>query len=257
MRLLPDEFFRSFERLCAGAGTSVDDRRKRSYVAFSLVLLIPVAVTFGVDDLRQGNRVEGAVVLAVAVFLAGVLVALTRVRDLLPLLRLGLCLTLLLQSYELRIGGGGGLAFLWFYFIPVVVLAFFGEREGTAWALAILAAAALAFLVPGGHAYESENVWRFLITYALVFIFSYGLESSRRRLHSRLVAEKASLEEALAEVKTLRGLLPICTRCKKVRDDQGYWQQIEPFVDRRSEARFSHGLCPKCVTRLYPGLLDE
>jgi len=66
----------------------------------------------------------------------------------------------------------------------------------------------------------------------------------------RLIAE---LQEALAKIKVLSGLLPICASCKKVKDDQGYWNQIEAYISERSEAEFSHGLCPDCIKKLYPG----
>jgi PAS domain S-box-containing protein len=65
----------------------------------------------------------------------------------------------------------------------------------------------------------------------------------------RLISE---LQEALAKIKTLRGLIPICASCKKVRDDQGYWQQVEVYIRDHSEAEFSHGLCPDCARQLYP-----
>ena len=67
------------------------------------------------------------------------------------------------------------------------------------------------------------------------------------------VTEQRRME---AQVKTLRGLLPICANCKKVRDDRGYWSQIETYVSERSEAEFSHGLCPDCLRKLYPDLAD-
>ncbi len=59
------------------------------------------------------------------------------------------------------------------------------------------------------------------------------------------------LEHTLAQVKTLSGLLPICASCKKIRDDQGYWNRIESYIERHSEAAFSHGLCPDCSDKLY------
>jgi hypothetical protein len=62
------------------------------------------------------------------------------------------------------------------------------------------------------------------------------------------------LDQAVARVKTLSGLLPICASCKRIRDDQGYWFQIESYLRRHTEADFSHGICPDCVTRLYPEL---
>jgi hypothetical protein len=64
------------------------------------------------------------------------------------------------------------------------------------------------------------------------------------------------LEASLAKVKRLRGLLPICSACKKIRDDKGYWNQIESYIAMHSEADFSHGICPECAERLYPGLND-
>jgi hypothetical protein len=62
----------------------------------------------------------------------------------------------------------------------------------------------------------------------------------------------AELKTALREVKTLSGLLPICASCKKIRDDRGYWNQIESYIRDRSEAEFSHSICPECARKLYP-----
>ena len=63
----------------------------------------------------------------------------------------------------------------------------------------------------------------------------------------------SELQNALAKVKTLSGFLPICANCKKIRDDKGYWNQIETYIRDHSEADFSHGLCPECAKNLYPG----
>ena len=61
------------------------------------------------------------------------------------------------------------------------------------------------------------------------------------------------LRDSFEKIKTLRGLLPICSSCKKIRDDKGYWNQIETYIATHSEAEFSHGLCPACAEKLYPG----
>ena len=55
----------------------------------------------------------------------------------------------------------------------------------------------------------------------------------------------------MSEIKTLSGLLPICASCKKIRDDKGYWNQIEGYIQKHSAAKFSHGMCPKCSDELY------
>jgi CheY-like chemotaxis protein len=60
------------------------------------------------------------------------------------------------------------------------------------------------------------------------------------------------LRLALDNVKVLKGLLPICASCKKIRDDRGYWEGVESYIKKHSDVEFSHGLCPDCITRLYP-----
>jgi hypothetical protein len=75
-----------------------------------------------------------------------------------------------------------------------------------------------------------------------------------KRSEETLRREKDRLEQALSQIRTLRGLLPICANCKKIRDDKGYWNQIETYIHDHSEAKFSHGICPECIKKLYPGL---
>ncbi|NWJ47992.1 MAG: PAS domain-containing protein [Chloroflexi bacterium] len=66
----------------------------------------------------------------------------------------------------------------------------------------------------------------------------------------------AELREALEQIKLLSGLLPICASCKNIRDDQGYWHQVETYLEDNSDMRFSHGICPNCMQKLYPDLVD-
>ncbi len=74
-------------------------------------------------------------------------------------------------------------------------------------------------------------------------------------LQSSLAGRIHELESALRKVKQLQGLLPICCYCKKIRDDQNYWQQVDAYVSHHSEAQFSHGICPDCLERIVmPGL---
>lgn len=73
-------------------------------------------------------------------------------------------------------------------------------------------------------------------------------------VRERLISE---LENALSQVKKLSGLLPICAGCKKIRDDKGYWNQLESYISSHSDADFSHGICPDCAQNLYPKLFDN
>jgi PAS domain S-box-containing protein len=86
-----------------------------------------------------------------------------------------------------------------------------------------------------------------------------SLEDITDRKKAELEREEliTELQEALAQVKTLSGLLPICAACKKIRDDNGYWNQIEVFIQEHSDAEFTHSFCPDCMKRLYPEVFNE
>jgi hypothetical protein len=90
----------------------------------------------------------------------------------------------------------------------------------------------------------------------VLYFFVYRPLSSYVNNINLLNAEKDTvikkLNTALEEIKTLKGILPICASCKKIRDDTGYWNQIESYIKEHSEAEFSHGLCPDCAEKLYP-----
>jgi PAS domain S-box-containing protein len=87
----------------------------------------------------------------------------------------------------------------------------------------------------------------------LVQVIEYCIDISERK---QATAEREKLildlQKALDDVKTLQGLLPICAGCKKIRDDKGYWNTIESYLSEHTDAEFTHGLCPDCITRLYP-----
>ena len=88
------------------------------------------------------------------------------------------------------------------------------------------------------------------------------MEEKHRRLEAEIEERKRAqaqresliqeLQSALEEVQTLSGFLPICSHCHRIRDDQGYWNRLEKFIQDRSEAQFSHGICPECVAKHFP-----
>lgn len=81
-----------------------------------------------------------------------------------------------------------------------------------------------------------------------------GLVSERTK---ELAQKNRILKKQLDEIKTLRGLLPVCANCRKIRDDGGYWKEMEVYFEHNSELEFSHGICPDCVRELYPECADE
>jgi len=81
--------------------------------------------------------------------------------------------------------------------------------------------------------------------------------TAKKRVEDEREALILDLKKALSEIKTLSGLLPICASCKKIRNDQGYWEQIEIYIREHSGAEFSHGFCPECARKLYPEYFKE
>jgi len=79
----------------------------------------------------------------------------------------------------------------------------------------------------------------------------------RKAREGELRRSNDALQKALRDVKILRGLIPICASCKKIRNDGGFWQQLEEYIGEHSEAEFSHGICQPCVKKLYPGVSQD
>jgi CheY-like chemotaxis protein len=79
----------------------------------------------------------------------------------------------------------------------------------------------------------------------------------RKAREGELRRSNDALQKALRDVKVLRGLIPICASCKKIRNDGGFWQQVEEYIGEHSEAEFSHGICQPCAKKLYPGVYPD
>lgn len=121
--------------------------------------------------------------------------------------------------------------------IPVIFLSAAGEPEDI-----------LAGFQAGGADYVAKP---FGVVELLARVRAHLEIHEARENQARLIAE---LQEALESVQLLSGLVPICAHCKKIRNDTGFWQRMESYIESRSMARFSHGLCPDCIPALYPDL---
>jgi uncharacterized paraquat-inducible protein A len=152
---------------------------------------------------------------------------------------------------------GWELGFFVFYFIPISFSAWFIKKEDAV-AIAIFSAAtwfmADYFLANhySSHFYAFWNSAIRLIAFVLIAV----LVASTRRSLDQQKKISADLQHSLDQVKQLKGMLPICASCKKIRNDKGYWEQIEHYISERSETEFTHGLCPECAKKLYPELID-
>ncbi len=143
-----------------------------------------------------------------------------------------------------------------FYLIPIAVFCwYFGPLS----AGLVAVAGGLTwpfFVIIAGKQPSFYTYWNGVVSFAFYAIF-IGSVTAIKMYIRREHATNEQLSKALSEVKQLSGLLPICSSCKKIRDDKGQWHVMEGYIQKRTDARFSHGLCPECARRLYPDFAKE
>ncbi len=183
----------------------------------------------------------------------------------------GLFLLLLLAHGSVLRSG-----FVWMILYPVATLFVLGAKKGTLAAAAVLGGALVIFLVsrwvPFLPEYPGSLILRIVAVYLILYFFTLIMEVTRTLFFARLEqahAEQArqaallessnreksalieELEQNLREVKALRGLVPVCSACKKLRDDDGYWQELGAYLSQNTTTRLTHGICPTCAKALY------
>lgn len=151
------------------------------------------------------------------------------------------------------------------YFAPVALLAWnVGLRAGL---IMVVFATITWFLADhgAGHPYAAwyDGYLNALMEMTAYSVVAYSVARVRqeltieKRLNAELSQVNTELSQALAEIKRLEGLLPICSSCKRIRKDDNTWEQIEVFMSKRTDATFTHGICPDCVAKLFPGISAE
>lgn len=138
------------------------------------------------------------------------------------------------------------------YLITVLLSLWLPSLKSTLWI-----AAACSILIILGYYYSPPGgeLWKVLFNRSLsllsIWVTAIAIVQKKRSEQKREEAI-ADREKALQKVKILQGILPICSSCKKIRDDKGSWKRIEMYIMENSEADFSHGICPDCIIKLYP-----
>ncbi len=180
-------------------------------------------------------------------------------------------------SFLIGNGGVGNTAYVWSFTYPLISLFLTGAVLGSITTFSLLGVASVLFALGPRVAflasYAPNLIIRFVAAYITVYLIALVMERVRAMVESRLGESNRRLEESVEllgkaneekqtliedlrrsmdEVSTLKGILPICASCKMIRNDSGYWEQVEEYVRDRSQAEFSHALCPECIGKLYP-----
>lgn len=258
-----------------------ENNRFFHYTVFSL-LGIPTMLIFGLLHMSRQNFSMAALILSTGVCLGlGWYYLWKKGRSLLVYrINVAYFATMLFCTI---IFAGKGEAILWCSILPLTTLLLLDRYEGILWSLGFLLV--LLGIFTAGNTITHEYFFfagfkiRFIMTYLIISTVAFWFESLRSRYRqgmeeneqllknkqahleqtvndlTRTKQEKEEiiqeLRSALEEVETLRGILPICSYCHKIRDDDGYWNRIERYLSQHADVSFSHGICPDCVDKSF------
>lgn len=153
-------------------------------------------------------------------------------------------------------GGDGGSKVLWIYTFPLICHLFLGRRTGMLWNASFFLGVTLILYIPQDslpvYAYAENFKLRLLVSYLTLSLFALRFEALLHNYRADLHQQNRELQEAISQVKVLQGLLPICCHCHKIYDEQGSWDRLEGYIQKHSEARFTHDICPECAKEHYP-----
>jgi hypothetical protein len=221
-------------------------------------------LVFSAVDYLEGDILEFYIDLFMAVLLVFCAVGIFKFHADRLVYCIGLNLLNVAILYNVSIAAGGMVALLWLYLVPLLIFFFLERIESIVSAILFFCIVIILLVYPslfGTFYYGLDMGFRFLISLFFIVIIAYGLESSRyrfsmllKRSNNKLILQKEKLEAALSKIKALSGMLPICSNCKKIRDDKGYWNQIETYIKEHSEAEFSHSICQECAKKYYPDM---
>lgn len=242
----------------------IDKNRKMQLFTICSIFGVGLLSLFFIINIINGNFILMMVDLLLIVIIAIWYVAMYKFKEDLWLYRVGLAALIMAILYAVATASKGEYILYSLFFFPPGIIFFLEKKEGSIWCIALFIVLALLLLQPISiniYQYEQTNALYFLLSFLFVSFISFQLESSRSHYsnlfleeHSKLQQEKERLEKALEQIKTLTGMLPICASCKKIRDDQGYWNQVEAYIEKHAEVEFTHSICPDCAKKLYPGM---
>ena len=240
---------------------SLEKKRKQRFAFLCIAFVFTASIAFAIVDFFEQDTMELFVDILVMLFLVAGAIALVKSDGHLLLYRVAFTFLSLAFLFNTAIGAGDGTAIYWLFPFPLVFFFFFGKKEGTIVTTVFFIALCLLLFNPFSlniYKYEMTTSLRFIASLVLVTMIAYGLEVSRDGFgkmfmasHAKLLDEKRNLQKALRQISTLNALIPICCHCKKIRNDEGYWQQLEVYMHEHISADFSHGICPDCAREIY------
>jgi hypothetical protein len=253
----------------------------RKFYLLNLILILGTIflTLLGSISFAQKNHILGAANYLVLSFVLYLFINLRRTKNYSTVAQIGIVAIGLFYLFHVAHGGANNSTYVWVFTYPLITLFLLGSWFGSLASFLLLGLMSIVFAVGDSVAYvtsyEADLILRITACYITVTLLALVMGRVRHITQNRLRISNTKLEEAVKsleqaqhekdglilelqqtidEVKTLKGIIPMCSACKKIRDDSGYWQQVEEYVKNHSNAEFSHGICPECSKKLYPDL---
>lgn len=236
-----------------------DEKRKRLMAITGIYILIPIMVYFIFIDIRDGRSVNMYMDIGLAVlFLLG-LKPLTKMKNGITCYRILIASFTIHCCYNTFFVPGGDSSLIWVLITPPVVFFILSVPEGLYWFLVMFVINFVVInftLIPNVEQYSDYMRIRIFIAWIIVAFFSFSFELLRWRFFTQLETRNKELRMAIQNVHTLQGLLPICSICKRIRDDKGYWKRLEEYLSTHTDVTLTHGICDACMKEYYPDVYE-
>jgi hypothetical protein len=218
-------------------------------------------LVFAVLNLTRDNHLAFIVETAAALFGVFIMMSLRKTRDLDRAQTLLLADITAIMIFLYATGGIANTGIFWWFTYPVAAFFITGRKKGWYWIAGIMVLGALLKAFGEGIGitvpFSYPVLRQFGASFIVVSLVLQMYEATRDDYEKAIEKSMRDLERAAASIRTLKGLVPICSSCKKIRDDKGFWQQLEVYVSEHTEADFSHGMCDECAAHLLEKQKDE
>lgn len=220
--------------------TFIDRTKHNMFIAINFIF-ISILMGYGIYQLVFGNTFVGAAEVIVAFLLYVSLFLFVKKITFVTTIVMSMATFYIMSLFLFVSGGIHRTGIYWLFIIPIVYFFFLGLKWGVVLFLVQLLSIVVIFLLSLKQVlaipYDRKTIMLFLIISLCEMII--------------LVSHEIVLQKYRSEVKVMSGLLPICSSCKKIRDDEGYWNRLETYIESHTDAHFSHGLCQECEKKLY------
>jgi len=241
-------------------GIDTEEKRKRLFALAGVLLGIPVMVSFVVVDVVRRDAVgalfDGGLSLLLVVCV-GLLSRIKRGIIAYRIVAAGLAVDF---SYNAFFVPTGDSSLIWLLIFPPVAFYLLSIPEGIYWFATLFimnVVMVVGKIAPAADNYTSDMLPRFYVVWCIIAFLTFMFELLRWHFYDQLQKKSSALEDAMENVRTLNGLIPICSNCKRIRDDKGYWNHLEVYLSEHTDATMTHGICDACVQKYYPEIFEK